>query len=113
MTETYADLFNNYPGLTFVRTTRNVKNPAKIEKYMVVEEDTFLPLIEEYSHVVPINEKAYPEIFKMASATQAGMYALSICEKNGWQASTPMIYEILKNIEQNLVNEKKDKRAEK
>lgn len=97
-TETYADLINNYPDLVFVRTKKFVSSASEIDDNLVLEDDT-LPLIRGKSFVIPIDETAYPKILKEATATIAGMYALYLCEKNGWDVSPQMVWYVLEKQE--------------
>ena len=100
-TKTYDDLIENYPDLVFVRTKKLVKSAAEIDENLVPEEDTF-PLIKGKSLVIPIDETAYPKLFKEATATQMGMYAIYLCEQNDWEINPPMVWYILEQQEKSM-----------
>ena len=51
---------------------------------------------------MPMCVNDYPKIFKMATAMEAGMYAIDICEKQGWEITRAMLYEVLNKLEENL-----------
>lgn len=104
VTETWAEFLERYPNLVFVRTKRQIFNADEIDDNLVMEEDT-LPLIKGKSIVIPIDESAFPKCFKAGSATELGIWAVSICERNKWKVSPAMVWEILTKQEEKLVKE--------
>ena len=103
ITETWQEFLDRYPDLLFVRTKKQITSAEEIDENMIKEEDT-LPLIKGKTQVIPIDETAYPRCFKTGSAMELGIWASSLCEKNNWEISPAMIWEILSQQETKLEN---------
>lgn len=103
ITETWQEFLDRYPDLLFVRTKKQITSAEEIDENMIKEEDT-LPLIKGKTQVIPIDETAYPRCFKTGSAMELGIWAISLCEKNNWEISPAMIWEILSQQETKLEN---------
>lgn len=107
-TETLQEFIERYPGLVFIRTKNEIHTAEEVDESIIWEEDT-LPLIKGQTSVIPIPESKYPRCLKEGTATGCGMWAIYLCEKNGWEISQAMIYEILNHQEENLAWEEEQK----
>lgn len=104
--ESFKEFYENYPNLAFVKSRIEIKTKEDMkDENLIFEEDT-PPLEHGFSVVIPLYEKAYPKIFKMATAMEAGLYAVDLCEKNDWDITPVTVNEIFRNIENNLKEEK-------
>lgn len=107
-TETWTEFLERYPNLVFIRTKKKIYSADEVEENIVYEEDT-LPLIKGQTEIIPIDETAYPRCFKQGTAMEIGMWCIYLCEKNGWEIKPSMVWEILKNQEENLAEEEERK----
>lgn len=104
--ESFKEFYENYPNLAFVKSRIEIKTKEDMkDENLIFEEDT-PPLEHGFSVVIPLYEKAYPKIFKMATAMEAGLYAVDLCEKNDWDITPVTVNEIFRNVEKNLKEEK-------
>ncbi len=104
--ESFKEFYENYPNLAFVKSRIEIKTKEDMkDENLIFEEDT-PPLEHGFSVVIPLYEKAYPKIFKMATAMEAGLYAVDLCEKNDWDITPVTVNEIFQNVEKNLKEEK-------
>lgn len=104
--ESFKEFYENYPNLAFVKSRIEIKSKKDMkDENLIFEEDT-PPLEHGFSVVIPLYEKAYPKIFKMATAMEAGLYAVDLCEKNDWDITPVTVNEIFRNVEKNLKEEK-------
>ncbi|MCQ2087763.1 MAG: hypothetical protein MJZ37_06860 [Bacilli bacterium] len=98
----FSEFYSKYPNLAFVKTKFKLTDPSELQdENFILEEDT-PPLEKGFSIIMPLSVNEYPKIFKMATAMEAGMYAIDICEKQGWEITRAMLYEVLGKLEENL-----------
>lgn len=101
--ESFKEFYEKYPNLAFIKTKKKVEKQEDLDDWnFIIEEDT-PPLEKGFSVIVPLYEKNYPKIFNMATAMEAGLYAIDICEKNDWEITIAMLLEVFKKLEENLV----------
>ena len=98
----FKEFYSKYPNLACVKTRFTLTEPSQLQdENFILEEDT-PPLEKGFSIIMPMCVNDYPKIFKMATAMEAGMYAIDICEKQGWEITRAMLYEVLNKLEENL-----------
>jgi len=98
----FKEFYDKYPNLVFIKTKFKLTDPSQLqEENFIFEEDT-PPLGKGFSIIMPLYVDDYPKIFKMATAMEAGLYAIDICEKQGWEISRAMLFEVLSVLEENL-----------
>ena len=98
----FEEFYEKYPNLAFVKSRIEITTKEDMkDENLIFEEDT-PPLEHGFSVVIPLYEKNYPKIFKMATAMEAGLYAVNLCEKNNWDITPVTVNEIFRNVEKNL-----------
>ena len=107
-TETWNEFLDRYPNLVFIRTKKQIYSAAEVDENIIFEEDS-LPLIKGQTEIIPIDETAYPRCLKMGTAMEIGMWCIYLCEKNDWEIKPSVVWEILKNQEESLKREEKQK----
>lgn len=101
--KSFEEFYSKYPNLAFVKTKFTLIDPSELhEENFILEEDT-PPLEKGFSIIMPMSVTDYPKLFKQATAMEAGLYAIDICEQQGWEISRAMLYEVLGKVEENLV----------
>lgn len=101
--ESFEEFYSKYPNLAFVKTKIRITDPEElVDENFIFEEDT-PPLEKGFSVIMPMYINDYPKIFKMATAMEAGLYAIDICEKQDWEITREMLYEVFKKLEENLM----------
>lgn len=101
----FKEFYEKYPDLAFVKTKFTLTDPSQLQdENFILEEDT-PPLEKGFSIIMPMSVEDYPTIFKMSTAMEAGLYAIDICEKQGWEISRERLFEVLGKLEENLEQE--------
>ncbi len=100
--KTFAEFYSRFPNLAFVKTRIKVTDQSQlVDENFILEEDT-PPLAKGFSVIMPLAKDDYPKIFKMATAMEAGMYAMDICEDMGLEIRQAVLYEVLNRVEESL-----------
>lgn len=103
--QSFNEFYSKYPNLVFVKTKIPVIEQSQlVDENFIIEEDT-PPMEKGFSIVMPFYKDEFPNVFKQATAMEAGLYAIDICEKTGVEISRESIGYILKKVEANISQE--------
>ena len=100
---TAEELKTRYAATHFIKTKSYIEKPdlALMREKFIPDDDTpiFPEIIIGKSKLYPLSITAFPGVLKRMTALEAGAWAITKCQQQGWQIDKDNIESCLANLE--------------
>ena len=89
----------DYPNLAFVKSKIRIEEQGGMKDENFIFDDDTPTLVKNATTVMPLSITDFPGVLKSMSAMEAGVWAVTKCQEQGWEITRDNIESCLSNLE--------------
>ncbi|MBP3772705.1 MAG: hypothetical protein J6I53_08460 [Treponema sp.] len=96
---TMDEFKKDYPNLAFVKSKIRIEEQGGMKDENFIFDDDTPTLVKNATTVMPLSITDFPGVLKSMTAMEAGVWAVTKCQEQGWEITRDNIESCLSNLE--------------